>query len=154
MSETAATLIPLSNRLKERLCSDGDGLSFEEMLARSAAIVERLSADWRAGAMRDAERLSAMARRMRSDDQGAAGLLAASFTIAHDLHGQAGTFGYSEVGDVALALCTQLAAADENGADLLRHLPLIDQHLVALHTLLSEDVRDGAPLILDLRRAG
>lgn len=154
MSETAAILIPLSNRLKERLCSDGDGLSFEEMLARSAAIVEKLSADWRAGAVRDAERLLALARRMRSNDEGAAGLLASSFTIAHDLHGQAGTFGYSEVGEVALALCAQLAAADAGGADFLSHLPRIEQQLIALHGLLSADVRDGAPLILDLRRAG
>jgi hypothetical protein len=157
MPETVATLFPLSNRLKERLCSDGDGLSFEDMLARSAAIVEKLSADWRAGALRDAERLAALALRMRSEDWEATGLRTSFVTIAHDIHGQAGTFGYSQVGEAALALCEQISARDADGADLgdpRRHLPLIERHLLALHTLLSDDIRDGAPVVLDLRRAG
>jgi len=158
MPETVATLIPLANRLKERLlCSDGDGLSFEEMLARSSAIVEQLAEDWRGGALRDADRLAALVMRMQGEEWGKGGLVASFFTIAHDVHGQAGTFGYSQAGDAALALCVQIAALDGHGDDLCdrrRHLSLIDQQLAALRTALTEDIRDAAPLVLDLRRVG
>jgi hypothetical protein len=157
MPKTVATLIPLANRLKERLCSDGDGLSFEDMLARSSAIVEKLAADWRLGALRDADRLASLATRMQGEDWGTGGLLASFFTIAHDIHGQAGTFGYSQAGEAALALCVQIAALDGHGDDpddRRQHLALIDEQLAVLRTSLTDDVRDVAPLVLDLRRVG
>lgn len=156
MAETGAKLIQMPNRLKDRLSGSAEGLSFEEILAKSAAIVLRLSGEWRIGALHDVAALTKIAGEMHRDPAEIDSLLPAFFSIAHGIQGQAGTFGYSAVGDAASALCSHLADIDAAFGNLdepRRHLAAFDMHLARLRRLLLDDVRDAEDIV-DLRQAG
>lgn len=154
MHEATAKLIPLPNRLKDRVSSGAEGLSFEEILAKSAAIVSSLRGEWRIGALHDVAELTKLATRMHADLLGMGPLLPAFFSLAHGIQGQAGTFGYTTVSDVAAELCGYLADLDAEAGNLgdpRRHLGVFDTHLARLRTLLINDIKDA---VMDLRQAG
>lgn len=154
MLEATAKLIPLPNRLKDRVSGGGEGLSFEEIIAKSAAIVSSLRGEWRIGALHDVAALTKLAAEMHAEPMAMGPLLPAFFSLAHGIQGQAGTFGYAEVSDVAADLCGYLADLDAAGGNLgdpQRHLAVFDHHLARLRTLLIEDVKDA---VVDLRQAG
>lgn len=154
MLEATARLIPLPNRLKDRVSGGGEGLSFEEIIAKSAAIVSSLRGEWRIGALHDVAALTKLAAEMHAEPMAMGPLLPAFFSLAHGIQGQAGTFGYAEVSDVAADLCGYLADLDAAGGNLgdpRRHLAIFDHHLARLRTLLIEDVKDA---VVDLRQAG
>ncbi len=151
MSVAVAKLIAPPTQLKDRIAGSPEGLSFEEILAKSAAIVSRLSGEWRAGALHDVAELVQLADRIRSDPPAMAELLPAVFSLAHGIQGQAGTFGYGEVGETAAALCgyvVDLQAAGGDFGDPLWHLSVFDGHLSRMRRLLLDDIRDTA---VDLR---
>src|SRR5690349_12964662 len=118
MNETTAKLIPLPNRLKDRLSGDGEGLSFEEILDKSASIVSRLTGEWRIGALHQLAELTRLAAEMHGDPLAMGQVLPAFFSLAHGIQTQAGTFGYGQVGEVAAELCGYLADLDAEGGNL------------------------------------
>lgn len=75
--------------------------------------------------------------------------LDALYRASHDIRGQAATFGYPLVGEVADGLCTLIeayGAAETPQA-------LIDRHVETIRAMVREDVRDRAhPLGLALAR--
>ena len=153
MPEATAKLIPMPNRLKDRVSGNGEGLSFEEILAKSAAIVSRLSGEWRIGALYDVAQLTRLATEMHADPLAIGPLLPLFFSLTHGIQGQAGTFGYGEVSETAAELCSYLADLDAEGGNIgepRRHLAVFDRHLSELRQLLIDDVRDRA---IDLRQA-
>ncbi|MBM3549509.1 MAG: hypothetical protein FJX54_21435 [Alphaproteobacteria bacterium] len=154
MPEATAKLIQLPNRLRDRVSGQADGLSFEEILARSAAIVVALTGEWRIGALYDLSELTRLAGEMHADPLQMGPLLPAFFSLAHGIQGQAGTFGYGEVSHVAASLCDYLADLDAAGGNIgepRRHLAIFDHHLAQLRRLLIDDVRD---MTVDLRQTG
>ncbi len=154
MSQQAAKLIPLPNRLKDRISGSGEGLSFEEIIAKSAAIISSLRGEWRIGALHEVAGLTRLAAEMHADPLTMGPLLPVFFSLAHGIQGQAGTFGYSQVSDAAADLCSYLADLDAEGGNLgdpRRHLAVFDRHLVRLRRLLIDDVKD---MVVDLRQAG
>ncbi len=153
MREATAKLIPMPNRLKDRVAGNGEGLSFEEIIAKSAAIVSSLRGEWRIGALHDAAELTRMAASMHADPLAMGPLLPLFFSLAHGIQGQAGTFGYGAVSETAAQLCEYLADLDAEGGNLgdpRRHLQVFDRHLCELRRLLIDDVRDATA---DLRQA-
>ena len=155
MSETMAKLIPLPNRLKDRLSGDGEGLSFEEILAKSTSIVSRLTGEWRIGALHQLAELTNLAAEMHADHLALGQLLPNFFSLAHGIQTQAGTFGYGQVGEVAAELCGYLADLDAEGGnigDAGRHLAVFDKYLTLMRLLLIDDVRDE-DRVVDLRTA-
>ena len=153
MPEATAKLIPMPNRLKDRVAGNGDGLSFEEIIAKSAAIVSNLRGEWRIGALHDVAELTKLAAGMHADSLSMGPLLTSFFSLVHGIQGQAGTFGYGAVSDTAAQLCEYLADLDAEGGNLgdpRRHLQVFDQHLSDMRRLLIDDVRDAA---VDLRQA-
>ncbi len=154
MHEATAKLIPLPNRLKDRVANGAEGLSFEEILAKSATIVSSLRGEWRIGALHDVAELTKLATQMHADLLAMGPLLPAFFSLAHGIQGQAGTFGYTSVSDVAAELCGYLADLDAEAGNLgdpRRHLAIFDTHLARLRTLLINDIKDA---VVDLRQAG
>lgn len=153
MPEATAKLIPMPNRLKDRVAGTGEGLSFEEIIAKSAAIVSSLRGEWRIGALHDAAELTKLVTQMHADPLSMGAVLSHFFSLAHGIQGQAGTFGYAAVSDVAAELCEYLADLDAEGGNLgdpRRHLQVFDRHLSELRRLLLDDVRDAT---VDLRQA-
>ncbi len=153
MPEATAKLIPMPNRLKDRVAGNGEGLSFEDIIAKSAAIVSSLRGEWRIGALHDLAELTKLATEMHADPMSIGPLLTSFFSLAHGIQGQAGTFGYGAVSDTAAKLCEYLADLDAEGGNLgdpRRHLPVFDRHLSELRRLLIDDVRDAT---VDLRQA-
>jgi hypothetical protein len=151
MPEATAKLIPMPNRLRDRVSGQGDGLSFEEILARSAAIVSALTGEWRISALYDLSELTRLVTEMHTDPLSMGPLLPAFFSLAHGIQGQAGTYGYGEVSNTAASLCEylgELDAAGGNLGDLRRHLAVFDHHLGQLRRLIIDDIRD---MTVDLR---
>ncbi|MBM3533430.1 MAG: hypothetical protein FJX60_10395 [Alphaproteobacteria bacterium] len=154
MPEATARLIQMPNRLKDRVSGQTDGLSFEEILAKSAAIVTALTGEWRIGALCDLSELTRLAGEMHADPPGMGALLPAFFSLTHGIQGQAGTFGYGEVSYVAASLCDYLADLDAAGGNIgepRRHLAVLDRHLAQLRRLLIDDIRDTT---VNLRHIG
>ncbi len=144
----------MPNRLKDRVSGTGEGLSFEEIIAKSAAIVSSLRGEWRIGAFHDVAELTRLVTRMHADPLSMGALLPAFFSLAHGIQGQAGTFGYRAVSDAAADLCEYLADLDAAGGNLgdpRHHLTVFDQHLAEMRRLLLDDVRDAT---VDLRQMG
>lgn len=153
MREATAKLIPMPNRLKDRVAGHGEGLSFEEIIAKSAAIVSSLRGEWRIGALHDVAELTRLATAMHADPPVMGPLLTRFFSLAHGIQGQAGTFGYGAVSDTAAQLCEYLADLDAEAGNLgdpRRHLQVFDRHLSEIRRLLIDDVRDAN---VDLRQA-
>lgn len=154
MSEATAKLIAMPNRLKDRVAGTSEGLSFEEIIAKSAAIVSSLRGEWRIGALHDIAELTKLVAEMHADPLSMGPLLTPFFSLVHGIQGQAGTFGYAAVSDTAAELCEYLADLDAEGGNLgdpRRHLQVFDRHLSELRRLLLDDVRDST---IDLRQAG
>lgn len=152
MQQATAKLIPLPNRLKDRISGNGEGLSFEEILAKSALIVSRLRGEWRIGALHDVAGLTRLAAEMHAEPLAMGSLLPVFFSLTHGIQGQAGTFGYAEVSEAAADLCSYLADLDAEGGNLgdpRRHLSVFDHHLSRLRKLLIDDVKD---VVVDLRQ--
>jgi hypothetical protein len=155
MTEMTAKLIALPNRLKDRISGDGEGLSFEEILAKSASIVSRLSGEWRIGALHQLAELTKLAAEMHADPLAIGQVLPAFFSIAHGIQTQAGTFGYIQVGEVAADLCGYLADLDAEGGNIgeaQRHIAVFDKHLTLLRLLLIDDIREEDQVV-DLRQS-
>ena len=66
---------------------------------------------------------------------------AALFRAAHDVKGEASTFGYPLAGRIATSLCRLIDDIEAHGAI---PLPLVDQHVDAIRAIVREDVKgDG-----------
>jgi HPt (histidine-containing phosphotransfer) domain-containing protein len=101
-----------------------------DALARAEAALQRLSGQYLQWARTDMAALEANLARVPDDPTA----LKRMFTVAHDMKGQAGTFGYPLVTELGNRLCRAIEAGDAMGhvAELvaaLRHA--IDGQLVA-----------------------
>ena len=122
------------NLLKAKL--GGDGIYDLAAVARAEAALEALKGDYEAQLRDDLAALSAALEAARAEPCEAGAQLEAMRRCAHDVKGQAGTFGYALVTTFAESLEALLRKADRSDD---RHLDLIQTHLDAM----SAVVRDG-----------
>ncbi|MCW2308470.1 Hpt domain-containing protein [Rhodobium gokarnense] len=79
------------------------------------------------------------------------------YSVSHDLKGEAATFGYPLIGDIADSLCLLLDdfARDPGSAPL----PFVEQHVYAIKAIVKEKVQNaedpvGRQLVAELRKLG
>jgi HPt (histidine-containing phosphotransfer) domain-containing protein len=132
--------------------TDGDPTPDPDPVARAEAALAQLSTEF-AGWMRaECDRLDAA--RGRARDGGLSGNAREDlFRAAHDIKGQAATFGYPLAAEAADSLCRLL----EHAPDLKRApLALIDQHVDGVRAIIRQDAKAGhavaATLVKRLRQ--
>jgi HPt (histidine-containing phosphotransfer) domain-containing protein len=126
------------NRLKKAVqkIKPGTKIDFDPVASAEAAL-EELSDDFTQWMEQEGKRL-AIAR----DDVTATGINASNrdtlFRAAHDIKGQAATFGYPLVAPVADSLCRLIEHTPE-----MTHIPmpLVDQHVDAIRAIIHRNTR-------------
>lgn len=121
------------NRLSRALGRSQEG-SDDELIARADAALARLSKDFAAWMDIECDRLDEARRNLNES-----GLdrthLNELFRAAHDIKGEAHTFGFPRVGEVADSLCRLIERLPE-GATI--PLPLVEQHVDAIRAIIRE----------------
>ena len=126
------------NKLKKAVQKVKPGTKIDfDPVANAEAALEELSDDFSQWMEQEGERLS----RARNDVT-ASGINAANrdvlFRAAHDIKGQAATFGYPLVAPVADSLCRLI----EHTPEMQRiPMPLVDQHVDAIRAIVREHAR-------------
>lgn len=113
---------------------DNPGIA-PDALARAEAALTRLSDDYLAWAEADANAMRGCLAEIQSHPTDLADALWRLFRIAHDMKGQATTFGYPLVTEIGTRLCRLIEAAPDPGPD---HL-----HAIALHVAAMAEVVEG-----------
>lgn len=98
-------------------------------LARAEAALSRLSDSYLTWAEADCAALAACLADIAADPTDPADGLWRLFRIAHDMKGQAGTFGYPLVTEIARRLCLAIESMPEPDGEGLDH---IARHVAAL----------------------
>jgi HPt (histidine-containing phosphotransfer) domain-containing protein len=106
----------------------------DDPVARAEAALAQIAGEFCAWMDAECERLDAARRQVRK-----VGLAGASgeelFRAAHDIKGEAATFGFPQVGEVADSLCRLI----EHSPDATRvPLRLVDQHVDAVRAIMRE----------------
>lgn len=129
------------HRLARALSTGGAAAMLDmDAVARAEAALAGLSGEFTAWMERevaalDAARLAVRAAPRRDDLRGVL------FRAAHDLRGDAATFGYPVAGEVAGGLCRLLEVP---GLDLATALPLVDRHVDAVRAMVREGAEGGS----------
>lgn len=104
-------------------------------LARAEAALAGLSEDYLRWAEADATALAACLADLAAAPDRSAECMARLFRVAHDMKGQAGTFGYPLVTTVAARLCRLVAATSHPDGPALDH---ITAHVEALAAIIAD----------------
>jgi HPt (histidine-containing phosphotransfer) domain-containing protein len=131
------------NKLRKALAHATE--SDEELVARAEAALSQLSGEFTGWMHSECERLETARQDARS-----VGLTEKThtdlFRAAHDIRGEAATFGYPEVAGAADSLCRLL----EHTPDLERiPIALVDQHVDAVRAIVREHARTDLPGIAE-----
>lgn len=132
------------HRLKSALSVTGGDVSPDlEAIDRAEAALAELSGEFASWMQAECDRLDAARSKIR-----ATGTLAGGrdelFRAAHDIKGQAATFGYPLAAEAAASLCRLI----EHTPDPKRiPLTLIDQHVDGVRAIIREDVRAAGDAI-------
>lgn len=115
----------------------------EALIAAADAAVAQLSTSYRQALEADATRLDAALAAAEAPDARDRNL-ADVFTIAHDMKGQAGSFGYDLLAQIAHGLCAQLRAAVPAGP---RDVEIASVYARAIRFVVEKDLRgDGGAI--------
>lgn len=129
-------LIMPANRLRGAVSEAADGS--DDPVARAEAALSQLTGEFSNWMDAECERLASARDAVRK-----AGFTAATreklFHAAHDIKGEAATFGFPAVADTADSLCRLI----EYSPDLARvPIELVDQHVDAVRAIIREYARD------------
>ena len=121
------------------------GADAGDPVARAEEALAELSGEFSSWMDTECERLDAEREKVKS--KGVSGkTLDALFHAAHDIKGQAATFGYPFVASCADSLCRLL----EHTPDMKRiPLPLVDQHVDAIRAIIREKARPDIVQVAD-----
>ena len=112
----------------------------EDPIARAERALETLSSEFNGWMDTECERLEVARRQVRTSGLGGK-MREDLFHAAHDIKGEASTFGYPLAGDAANSLCRLI----EHTPDLKRvPIDLIDQHVDAIRAIIREKARPDA----------
>jgi HPt (histidine-containing phosphotransfer) domain-containing protein len=132
------------HELRKAVAPAGDVI--DDPVARAEAALAELSGEFSSWMEAECDRLEAMRQDVKRD-----GFTQKTheelFRAAHDIKGEAGTFGYPAVSAIANSLCRLV----EHTPDMQRiPLPLVDQHVDAVRAVVREY---GRPDLLDAAAA-
>lgn len=118
-------------------------LSVAQMMARAHRVMDKLAKDYTQWLRVDVEALLAARQKLCADPRDALGR-ADLFRIAHDIRGQAASFGYDLASEIATSLCqylerrTRLESVD---------LEIIEAHIDAIRAYMGQPSKgDGGAL--------
>lgn len=137
------------NKLRKTLSTISDADVEDDPVARAEVALANLSAEFESWMVAECRRLDAARTEVK-----AKGLTETSrqalFHAAHDIKGEAATFGFPAIAGVAASLCRLL----EHTRELPRiPMALVDQHVDAVSAILRERSRpDGAAIAEELAR--
>ncbi len=103
--------------LRERVCDGDDGLTIEELLERSHAIIERTAAQWRLGALFDIEQIWDPADAIHRNVADIKAALPRFFEIARATGDEALVLGFSCIREAADELNACAQRLDRNPGD-------------------------------------
>lgn len=131
------------NTLRKAVANGTEG--GDDLVARAEAALSQLSSEFAGWMHSECERLEAArqdARRLGLTEKTHSEL----FRAAHDIRGEAATFGYPEVTGAAESLCRLL----EHTPDMTRiPIALVDQHVDAVRAIVREHARTDLPGIAE-----
>jgi len=131
------------NKLRKAIATAAEG--DEDPVARAEAALSQLSTEFAGWMHSECERLEAArqdARRLGLTEKTHSEL----FRAAHDIRGEAATFGFAEVTGAAESLCRLL----EHTPDMTRiPIALVDRHVDAVRAIVREHARTDLPGIAD-----
>lgn len=118
----------------------GPAVDGDDPVARAEAALVELSSEFSEWMQKECERLEE-ARRTVKHDGFTAKTREALFRAAHDIKGEAVTFGYPDAAGVAESLCRLL----EHSPEIARiPIKLVDQHVDAIRAIAREHARPDA----------
>jgi chemotaxis protein histidine kinase CheA len=130
------------NKLKKAVSKAPPGAATpaDDPVARAEAALAELSGEFSTWMDTECQRLDQARRKVKRS-----GLFGAAkeelFRAAHDIKGEAATFGFPRAGEVADSLCRLI----EHSPDLERlPLALVDQHVDAVRAIIREAKQDNA----------
>jgi chemotaxis protein histidine kinase CheA len=121
----------------------GRAIDGDDPVGRAEAALAQLSSEFSGWMEDECERLDLARRNVRQDGM-TAQPCAALFRCAHDIKGQAATFGFPLVATVAESLCRLI---DETHDPARIPLDLVDQHVDAVRAIIREHGRARAEVV-------
>jgi len=132
------------NLLKSRAAEAG-GKSFDDLVHEGDNVIAEHHTDYRDVANSDLVELRALLNRIKAAPEESAAQLKGLFRIAHDMKGQASTFGYPVITSVADSLCRFVEKIEATGHPIAENIrsvtEIVGLHLDALRLLLQHDVK-------------
>jgi chemotaxis protein histidine kinase CheA len=126
------------NRLGSIVTQSG-GPSLDEIVAKASVGLERLAERYPEIATRSIAEMTARVRAMESGTRPAENLRALA-KAAHDIKGQAATFGYPLLGDIAASLCQMVF---EHEAVALQRTDLLSLYVRSMIWVMDQSIRDA-----------
>ena len=130
-----AYIIASSDALAKRCVRPGNGLEAAKQAIKAAEeAIEELSVNFKDWMVGEVERLDKASAALTADGLSETSIDAV-FSVAHDIKGQADTFGYPLAGDICASLCHLLDSCPDR-----RKIPLVlvEQHVDAVKAILRE----------------
>jgi hypothetical protein len=139
-------MITPPNELRMAVFEDGKpGMAGDNPVARAEKALAALSSEFSSWMDSECERLDAARRNIKAKGFSKA-TRDALFLAAHDIKGQAATFGYPLVASSADSLCRLI----EHTPDMNRiPIALVDQHVDAIRAIIRENARPDIAQIAD-----
>jgi HPt (histidine-containing phosphotransfer) domain-containing protein len=128
------------HKLKKAVSKAAPGAAADDPVARAEAALAELSGEFSTWMDTECQRLDQARRKVKRS-----GLFGAAkeelFRAAHDIKGEAATFGFPRAGEVADSLCRLI----EHSPDLERlPIALVDQHVDAVRAIIREAKQENA----------
>src|SRR4051794_28209938 len=138
-------IVPV-NKLRKAITSVARTDPADDPVARAEAALARLGSEFSGWMEEECRRLDEARRDVKAlgfDSKRREAL----FRAAHDIKGQAATFGYPSVAAAADSMCRLVEYTPETSRI---PLPLIDQHVDAIRAIVRENTRPDVAAIADL----
>ena len=134
-------IVPKKNlkSFARKVSADENGLDFEA-IDRAEAALKELSTEFDAWMVTECDRLEA-ARKALSTGGLSKGSTQVMFRAAHDIKGEAATFGFPLAAEIAGSLCRLIFHTPKPSS---LPLDLIDRHVAAVRAVVRENVRGDA----------
>ncbi|MGI9382510.1 MAG: Hpt domain-containing protein [Methyloligellaceae bacterium] len=137
-ADDKAYVIASSDALAKRCVRPGNGLEAAQKAIKAAEhAIEELSVNFKDWMVGEVERLARAGDAIKADGPSES-TVEDVFAVAHDIKGQAGTFGYPLAGDICASLCRLLDTCPDKS-----RIPvvLVEQHVDAVKAILREDAK-------------
>ncbi len=133
------------NKLRGAVSKDSSDANGDDPVARAEKALAELSPEFANWMDSECERLDSARRNLLNDGHSSANK-EALFRAAHDIKGEAATFGYPAVASAANSLCRLI---EHTPAASRIPLKLIDQHVDAVRAIYREYARSDAKELAD-----